>query len=149
MSKSANWFPSRVSTAKRLEFALGLEHCASFSPKKDQNNHQNLLKEITAIRKLGRYEESSFAKISPCHRRALDFYQTDTSSEEMKSENTTSEGGGKTIAKVPQSLTLITQSKPCHYEKDEPGYISWTDHGYWRSLFDPYTSLVSVPNTIV
>lgn len=37
---------------------------------------------------------------------------------------------------------IITQSKPCHYEKDESGYSPWVDHAYWRSLLEPYTGRV-------
>lgn len=140
MRKSAHWFPPRMNKAQRLEFALGLEHCASFSPGKDQNNHKGLLEEITTIRDLGRYEETSFAKISPVHRRALYFYELDTSIGD--SVNVTSDKGGTIFEKDRQFLMIIAQSKPCHYQTDEPGYSSWTDYSYWRSLLDPYTGVV-------
>lgn len=135
MKKSAHWILPRTSQAQRLEFALGLEHCASFSPGKD---HKGILKVVSELQKLGKYEQSSFAKISQLHKRSLYFYQLNTSSKETSSDATTSDNERTVFKKWPHFLVVISQSSPCHYETAEPGYKSWTDPAYWHGLLEPY-----------
>ncbi|KIV84731.1 hypothetical protein PV11_00497 [Exophiala sideris] len=137
MKKSAHWILPRMSQAQGLEFALGLEHCASFSPGKD---HKGILKIVSELRRLGSYEQSSFAKVSQFHKRSLYFYQMNTPSHETSSDAMASER--MTCKKGPQFLMVISQSSPCHYETDEPGYTSWTDPAYWQGLLEPYTGPV-------